>query len=71
MVLDESLTIITDCPTVQAKPVSTVNDFVPVPIVKLFEDVVEYWSPRRPVAPVAPSPVAPCGPCGPRSPVAP
>jgi hypothetical protein len=42
MVLDGSLAIITDCPTVQANPVSTVNDFVPVPIVKLFDDVVEY-----------------------------
>ena len=42
MVLDTLLTIIADCPTVQARPVPTVNDCVPVPIVKLVKDVVEY-----------------------------
>jgi hypothetical protein len=42
MEFDGLLTIIIGCPTVQARPVSTVNDCVPVPIVKLVEDVVEY-----------------------------
>ena len=42
------------CPVLNARPVSTVNDFVPVPIVLLVLDVVVYRSPDRPAVPLEP-----------------
>lgn len=42
------------CPVLNARPVSTVNDFVPVPIVLLVLDVVVYRSPDRPAVPAVP-----------------
>jgi hypothetical protein len=42
MVLAMLYAIITGCPMVQANPVSTVNDCVPVPIVNVLAVVVEY-----------------------------
>jgi hypothetical protein len=41
MVFDVLLAKITGCPAVHANPGSTVRFFVPVPMVKLVDDVVE------------------------------
>jgi hypothetical protein len=49
-----------------ANPASTVKVCVPVPIVKLVEDIVVYLSPNTPSAPWGPW--GPWGPCGPLDP---
>lgn len=42
------------CPTVHASPSETVNDLLPMPIVLLVVDDVEYLSPSMPEKPLLP-----------------